>query len=1166
MKKSLLLMALSIAIGLHSKAENVLTGRAAYEVVKGAEKVRIKDFSRVPAHIKFYESERIAFSNWQEWMKNSFFKEKSSIGFQLIGEESDKLGMTHYRFQQTSENYPVSFGIWIVHVLNGEVVSMNGNVFDDVPNFSPSLSEEQALQQALEIINAEVYKWEVEEEESRLQAEESNPSATYYPTGSLEIITADPSLAIIDLQLAWKFNIYAQEPMSRREIYINAGNGSVVFEDNLIHHADSTGTANTGYSGTQTIITDYTGSQFRLRESGRGNGVQTFSLNNGTSYGAATDIFDNDNNWTSTSVDIFGTDAYWGTEMTYDYFFNNFGRNSIDNNGFTLRSYVHYGVNYANAFWDGQRMTYGDGPGGNAPFTALDIAGHEVTHGLTNFTSNLVYQGESGALNESFSDIFGASVEFEALGFGNGDWLMGEDLGFIIRNMADPNSQGDPDTYLGTNWTSTAIGAFDNGGVHINSGVQNFWYYLLVVGETGTNDNGDNFSVNGIGLADAGAIAYRNNIVYLSVNSNYADARYFAIESALDLFGPCSPQVINTANAWHAVGIGERFPDGVVANYTSNSVSGCVLPHTVQFSNYSYNGANYFWDFGDGGTSTAFEPSHTYTVAGTYDVSLLVTSPCGADTEIQLSYIEVGPGAPCEYTIESNGSTTEIECTGVLFDNGGLAGDYQNSSNSTFIIAPPNTGSITLEFVSFDVQNGGSNCNTDYLEVFEGPNTNSPSLGKFCSTNPPPSVLNSQSGAVTLKFFSNGTISEDGFRIDWSCNAISEEPVADFSSNLLETCNGMVNFYDQSLNGTTSWSWDFGDGNTSTDQNPVHLYVTNGAYNVTLVSTNQFGSSTEVKPSFINVDRPIPPTGQNANICPGETAVLTASSAGFHRWYDVPFGGSYIQQGNSLTTPVIQSNTSYYVESIIPGNSLDGGAPNFFLGGNPILEEFPNTTPLYFDALNDFLLHSVRVYAQSSGDRTFVVSNSSGGTVATRTVNVQQGNYREVVLDINIPAGNGYRIYLAGSSDVIDLYYNTSGANFPYETPGLLSIYQSGGANGLSEYYFFYDWDVKEYCVSDRTELEASTSICLGIEEESNGSVFELYPNPSQDFVTATWSESLDVKQIIAYDLKGQIVQQTVITQHANSSEINASEFSKGVYLIELRTETGSQMKRLIIQ
>ena len=996
--------------------------------------------------------------------------------------------------------------------------------------------------------------------------EESNPSATYYPQGELEIINQDASLTVVDLHLAWKFNIYAQTPLSRREIYVDAISGNVVFENDLIHHADSTGSANTGYSGTQTIITDYTGTNFRLRESGRGNGIETFSLNNGTNYGAATDIFDNDNNWTSTSVEIFGTDAYWGTEMTYDYFFNNFGRNSIDDNGFTLRSYVHYGVNFANAFWDGQRMTYGDGPGGNAPFTALDIAGHEVTHGLTNFTSNLIYQGESGALNESFSDIFGASVEFDALGFGNGDWLMGEDLGFIIRNMANPNAEGDPDTYLGTNWTSTAPGSFDNGGVHINSGVQNFWYYLLVVGETGTNDNGDNFSVNGIGLQDAGAIAFRNNTVYLTPSSQYFDARYYALESALDLFGQCSPQVINTANAWHAVGIGDPYPEGVVADFGSNTVASCVVPHTVTFANLSFNGATYLWDFGDGSTSTQFAPTHTYTAVGNYDVSLIVTSSCGVDTFDQAAYIQVGPGAPCEFTIPSNGSITETECSGVLFDNGGPLNDYSNATNSTFVIAPVNTGSISLEFVSFELQNGGSTCTTDYLEVYDGPNTNSPLIGKYCGSNPPPASLTSQSGVVTLKFFTNGSVTEPGFRVDWECNPISEEPEADFSASVQETCNGFVSFYDQSFNGATSWSWDFGDGGTSTDQNPTHYYTSNGSYEITLIASNQFGNNTEVKTSYIVVNRPDAPTGNTVHVCPGENATLSASSDGFHKWYNAPTGGNSLYQGNNFTTSAIQTTTPYYVESIVPGSSQNIGAPNNLIGSFEIAQN-PNTTPLFFNAENDFVLHSIRVYAISSGERTFVVTNGSGQTVGTSTVNVTQGNYREVVLDISIPAGNGYRLYLAPSSSVFDLYYNTSGVDFPYEIPGLVSIYQSGGGNGLSEYYFFYDWEVQEYCVSDRTEILASTAICLGVDEIGINLNFDLYPNPTSDIVTASWSEGLAVNLISTYDLKGQLITQSSVEHSDSKASIDCSLLSQGVYLVELKAENGNNLvKRLIIQ
>ena len=180
-------------------------------------------------------------------------------------------------------------------------------------------------------------------------------------------------------------------------------------------------------------------------------------MNENTTYGSAVDFTDGDNYWNNFNADQdeVATDAHWGAEMTYDYFLNEHGRNSIDGAGFTLNSYVHYDNSYANAFWDGSRMTYGDGSGSWSPLTALDIAAHEIGHGLCNFTANLVYQDESGALNESFSDIWGAAIENHARPT-NWNWLIGEDIGSALRSMSNPNAAGDPRhvfrNQLGTTW------------------------------------------------------------------------------------------------------------------------------------------------------------------------------------------------------------------------------------------------------------------------------------------------------------------------------------------------------------------------------------------------------------------------------------------------------------------------------------------------------------------------------------------------------------------------------------------------------------------------------------------------------------------------------------------------------------------------------------------
>ena len=189
------------------------------------------------------------------------------------------------------------------------------------------------------------------------------------------------------------------------------------------------------------------------------------------------------------------------------------------------------------------------------PLTCIDVVAHEIGHAVCTNTANLVYSYESGAMNEAFSDIWGACVEYFAHP-SKSTWLIGEEISGPIRSMINPNAHNQPDTYLGTNWYT---GSGDNGGVHYNSGVLNHWFCILTEGKYGTNDNGDSYSVTGIGINKAAAIAYRMENVYLSSNSQYADARTYAIQAAEDLYGAASNEVIQTTNAMYAVGIGSEY-------------------------------------------------------------------------------------------------------------------------------------------------------------------------------------------------------------------------------------------------------------------------------------------------------------------------------------------------------------------------------------------------------------------------------------------------------------------------------------------------------------------------------------------------------------------------------------------------------------------------------
>ncbi|RDC63932.1 Thermolysin [Adhaeribacter pallidiroseus] len=202
-----------------------------------------------------------------------------------------------------------------------------------------------------------------------------------------------------------------------------------------------------------------------MRQTGRGQGIQVLNARGITTVGnlgSASDFTDIDNNWNNvnTNLDQFATDAYWGQEKTYDYYRNRFNRNSINNQGYLLRGYVHanlvsmYGIpNNVNAFWDTDKMLYGDGGTQNnvqvRPLTAVDIVGHEITHGLTQFTAALGNSGEAGVLNESFSDIFGTAIENYAKGY-NFNWTVGENTGLIFRSLSNPNAYSHPDTYGGT--------------------------------------------------------------------------------------------------------------------------------------------------------------------------------------------------------------------------------------------------------------------------------------------------------------------------------------------------------------------------------------------------------------------------------------------------------------------------------------------------------------------------------------------------------------------------------------------------------------------------------------------------------------------------------------------------------------------------------------------
>ncbi len=352
-------------------------------------------------------------------------------------------------------------------------------------------------------------------------------------------------------------------------VITDATTGKKLYEYQGIENA--TGTGNTQYSGTVSLTTTQSGSTYNLTDGDRGN-HKTYNLNHGTS-GTGTLFSQSSNTWgngTTSNAATAGADAHYGAAVTWDFYKNTFGRSGIKNNGVGAYSRVHYGNSYVNAFWDDSCfcMTYGDGSGNADPLTSLDVAGHEMSHGVTSNTAGLNYSGESGGLNEATSDIFGTGVEFYANNSSDvGDYLIGEKIdingdGTPLRYMDKPSKDGGS----ADSWYS-GVGNLD---VHYSSGVANHFFYLLSEGSGAKVINGvsynsptsDGLPVTGIGRDKALQIWYRALTTKFTSTTNYAAARTGTLAAAGELYGTTSTEYKAVQDAWAAVAVGSRSGGG----------------------------------------------------------------------------------------------------------------------------------------------------------------------------------------------------------------------------------------------------------------------------------------------------------------------------------------------------------------------------------------------------------------------------------------------------------------------------------------------------------------------------------------------------------------------------------------------------------------------------
>ena len=952
MKKFILTTCISLFLVFYfpqiSKSQ-IYDGEDAAKIVAGASLLKINSDRKTIDNIKLASNANVNIDGMLSWLTKDVLKPQGDISFQLIKSESDNQNYTHYKYNEYYKSFLVEYGVYTVHSKSGIILSANGEFYNQISiNELPSLSRDAAFTKALNAVPSNKYK-------------DAN-------TGGIQKMKDEGILLVLPKDkgffLAYKFDIYSLEPLKRSFIYIDANSGKVLKEVNRIENTDAQATASTAYSGNVNMTTDSLGAtSFRLRASKGFGGLRTMNLNAGSDYTTATDFTDADNNWNLTTMDQYAYDAHFGSEATYDFYFSHYGRNSYDNLGAQINAYVHYSVGYVNAFWDGTEMTYGDGDGTNyTPLTSIEVVGHEITHAVTENTAALVYSDESGALNESFSDCFGVAIDY----FKNpstANFLMGDQInvnGIPFRNMCNPNQFSNPDCYNGLYWNAPNE-------VHNNSGVQNFWFYLICMGGSGVNDLGDTYTVNPIGINDASAIAYRSLSVYLTPNSTYADARFYSIQAAVDLFGSCSNQVIQITNAWYAVGVGGIFSNAVIAGFNSTQNFFCVVPATVNFINTSMNATNYQWDFGDGNTSTVSSPTHQYTASGTYTVKLIAngTASCSStDTLILSNYIALtnggGPISPnCTPTTVSN--CCGVGITNVLFGTINHASadasegykDFSCGNATTLVAGDPvpisiSTGTYTNENVKvwIDYNNDGV-FNNSTEQAFASSNHLAINSGIVNTSSS--AVLNTALRMRVIDDNATSTITgacnnpQNGQAEDYTITFIPNTlpPIADFVANVTTiNVGGTVYFTDLTQHAPTAWQWlcPGGSPSSSTIQNPAITYNTLGTYSVTLHVSNSFGQDSIVKVAYINVVNSI-------NMCTGVASTTAANG----QLYDSG-GPAGIYQNNencsllidpgcalSITLSFSQFNTEGGYDYLSVYDGTDVSAPLLYNGAGSTL-------------------------------------------------------------------------------------------------------------------------------------------------------------------------------------------------------------------------------------
>ncbi len=567
--------------------------------------------------------------------------------FRLRASQTDELGQTHGHFQQMYKGVRVWGGDAITHVdREGNPLPLTNELKRNILlNVTPSMAADEAMA----VVNRDLAP--------------QGPYA-YAPTSELVVVpemvdvvrphgprAVDQELSATDvtrqvLRYTLAYHVHTelendQDGIRHTDYLVNAHTGAILKKWDTLHTTAATGTGNSQYNGTVSLPTNYTGSTYELRDMTRGSGgsfgnnVVTNMAHASTSSTATGTLYtDADNTWgdganyvegsstTAANGETAAVDAMFGMIKSWDFYKNVFGRNGIDGNGTATYSRVHISNSYDNAFWSDSCfcMTYGDGSSFTT-LTALDVAGHEMSHGVCARTANLTYSGESGGLNESNSDIFGTMIEFYArggsgstIGSTGGNWTIGEQLSATpLRYMYKPSLDGaSPDA-----WSST-VGNLD---VHYSSGPMNRCFYFLSQGATTSGNTSTTYlpsGMTGIGNDAAARIWFRALTTYMTSSTNYAGARTASISAAKDLYGAGSAQEQAVWNAFHGINVGAAWTSGSTdttaptVSATESGTTGTITFSATASDNVGVSKVEFYVDGALKGTDTASPYSMTF--------------------------------------------------------------------------------------------------------------------------------------------------------------------------------------------------------------------------------------------------------------------------------------------------------------------------------------------------------------------------------------------------------------------------------------------------------------------------------------------------------------------------------------------------------------------------